>query len=769
MADSVERIKTQINAELSKTESDIGAILSLASQLAKSDPDYVRFSIDAAHISRLGRELVSRQETAVAELVKNAYDADATEVTLSFENSHRTGGCLTVTDTGNGMSREQLVEGFMRLSTSDKRHNPYSEKYGRARAGRKGIGRFAAQRLGKELVIITQRKDDNHALKVRIDWNDFVEDRELGLIANKLISTEKVQDHGTILIINDLRDSWTEAQIRRVYRFVLELIQPFPLSRDSEYSSKDPGFTVACRALGQSGESYAVADEKKMLFDHSLAVISGSVDSNGQASWTLESRKLGLKETSILQDKKEPMVFPQLEGVNISAHYFIYKNELVPRQLKSKFQDLANEKGGIQVYRNGFRVRPYGEPYNDWLRLDYSSSNRHILPPHSNQNFFGFVELHDPDGERFEETASREGLIENDAYKQLVTFASTVLKAAVLRIAAERKRKQKPSQSQWNVEGSSDDHALADAISKVEESVEAFHDRFSGGKGEQHADECDDDGSSEREALSHMKQSLALVKNKTDELLHEIEMLRVLASLGLTIGEFTHEIKHYFPAIRLDIDGLHSQMPGSDNEGVFQRIDHNLRTVQSYASYFDATISANVSRERRPQELRDVISDFVKATGAIADRASIQIETEIDGYDLFTVPMHYSEWASVFNNLFTNSKKAILRAGANGRILIKAGLCESGLFVEFSDNGCGIDDGLQELIFEPFYTTSIPVNSDYPTNEASGTGLGLKLVKDIVGNAGGSIRLVEPPDGFQTTFRIELKAAVKEEIDDYED
>ena len=104
----------------------------------------MRFSVDSGIINRLGNELVGKRETAVGELVKNAYDADAEEVNLIFERAWTPGGTLRIEDTGNGMTREQLINGFMRLSSASKVKEPYSPVYHRARAGKKGIGRFAS-------------------------------------------------------------------------------------------------------------------------------------------------------------------------------------------------------------------------------------------------------------------------------------------------------------------------------------------------------------------------------------------------------------------------------------------------------------------------------------------------------------------------------------------------------------------------------------------------------------------------------------------------
>lgn len=172
-------IKGSIKAALKEEKLDHSKIINLSSELASLDESTVRFSVDAGIINRLGKELVGRAETALSELVKNGYDSDAITVTLVFKNNNQIGGTLMVTDNGNGMTQQQLVNGFMRLSSTDKIHHPKSPLYKRTRAGKKGIGRFATQRLGAKLTIITQTSDATEAIQVTIDWDRFVTDSNL--------------------------------------------------------------------------------------------------------------------------------------------------------------------------------------------------------------------------------------------------------------------------------------------------------------------------------------------------------------------------------------------------------------------------------------------------------------------------------------------------------------------------------------------------------------------------------------------------------------
>jgi len=148
-------------------------------------------------------------------------------------------------------------------------------------------------------------------------------------------------------------------------------------------------------------------------------------------------------------------------------------------------------------------------------------------------------------------------------------------------------------------------------------------------------------------------------------------------------------------------------------------------------------------------------------------RQGVELTTEIIGYDLYTKPMHRSEWASIFLNLFTNSLKAIHRSGKIGKIHIKAESIDEFLRVDFSDNGDGVPRENSDKIYDAFFTTSAaPGVLASDSEKLVGTGLGLKIVRDILDAANGEIELVPAEGGFTTCFRIEVPLATTEEIGD---
>lgn len=746
-------IREELKYTLETEPSNYSKILKLSSELSKFDENNIRFSIDAGIINRLGKELVARHETAVSELVKNSYDADAKKVELTFIDSLDVGGVLTISDDGVGMTKEQLINGFMRLASSDKIHYPLSPIYKRKRAGQKGIGRFAAQRLGRQLTIITQTEDSKQALEVTINWDDFKNDQDLMFIGNKIEYKDRRPNKksGTKLIIKDLRDKWTEAQIKRVYRYASEILQPFPLSK-VKLKTEDPGFKLICnRKEGDLAE--VIANDSTMFFEHALAEITGFVDEDGYIKISIESNKLNYSVKNIILNQNNP--YKEIRNIFLKAYYFVYGASDIPPQIESFIREKAKELGGIRLYRNGFRVFPYGENTkgisNDWLGLDASVRRRTILPTHANINFFGFIEINGQD-DKFGELSSREGLLENDAFKELTDFGYKILTDAAIKIASERGVKTRTNEKNWKKEPEE----------KISEIIEELEDIASFSEDEQTPD-YKEDNDDIKEKLNSVTQKLKEVheeqRQKQKELLEEKNLLRILAALGLTIGEFIHEIKQYQAVLEADIENIKEYInkAGRGHE-VSDRIRENLKSLSTYTSYFDETISENVQRELSPVELESAVLAFKKAIHNDLIKRKILFNYEAKEALLYTCPMHKSEWASILLNLYTNARKAIQKANkGNGSLYIEIGSTEKNVYLEFSDNGSGIPLENRDKVFNPFFTTSMPVGKiSRNYEEMTGTGLGLKIVKDIITGYGGIIYVRDPIEGFSTTFRIEL-------------
>lgn len=749
---------------MEKDSTNYSRVLELSTELSKLDEENVRFSIDAGIIDRLGKELVARHETAVSELVKNSYDADAKRVKLTFIDSSEIGGIIVINDDGIGMTKEQLVNGFMRLASSDKIHYPFSPIYNRKRAGKKGIGRFAAQRLGKKLTITTQTEDSEQALEVTINWENFKNDKDLMFIDNKVEYKNRIPNKksGTRLVIRELRDKWTEAQIKRVYRYASEILQPFPLAK-VKIKTDDPGFKLICKRK-EGNNSQVIANDNTMFFEHSLAEIKGSVDDEGLMRISIRSKKLNYHIKNILLNKDNP--YKQIRNVNLRAYYFIYGNVHLSPQIESFIREKAKEQGGIRLYRNGFRVLPYGETHkevpNDWLGLDASVRRRTVLPVHANINFFGFIEI-DGQDDKFEELSSREGLLENDAFKELTDFGYKTLTDAVTKIASERGVKTRTNEKDWKKEPEE----------KIDEVIEELENLSLHDKENEEKFNYEENPEDVKEKLGNIAQKLKEAKEeqkeKEKEQLEEKNLLRILAGLGLTIGEFIHEIKQYQGALSADIVNIKKFMKNEDETKIIDRLDKNVKSINTYTSYFDEAISENIQRELAPIDLRTVVETLKDSILNDLHRRNFEFKEKLNGYNLYTCPMHKSEWASILFNLYTNARKAIKKTTVQkGKILIEIGKTRNIVYLEFSDNGIGIPLEDRDKIFNAFFTTSEPVGKISKSyEEMTGTGLGLKIVKDIITGYGGLIYVKEPVENYNTTIRIELphdKEGYKDDI-----
>lgn len=747
------KLREELKHILENEPENYSKILKLSSELSKFDQDSVRFSIDAGIIDRLGKELVARHETAVSELVKNAYDADAKKVKLTFIDSSEVGGIIVINDDGVGMTKEQLVNGFMRLASSDKIHYPFSPIYNRKRAGKKGIGRFAAQRLGKQLTITTQTEDSEQALEITINWDDFKNDQDLMFIDNKIEYKNRMpkKRSGTRLLIKNLRDKWTEAQIKRVYRYASEILQPFPLAK-VKLKTEDPGFKLICKRK-EGDFSEVIANDNTMFFEHALAEITGFVDEDGYMKISVKSSKLNYSVKNVILNQDNP--YKEIRNVFLKAYYFVYGVSDIPSQIESFIREKAKELGGIRLYRNGFRVLPYGENTrgisNDWLGLDASVRRRTILPTHHNINFFGFIEINGQD-DKFEELSSREGLLENKAFIELTDFGYKILTDAVTKVASERGVKTRTNEKNWKKEPEE----------KIAEIIEELENMTSSTEDEQSID-YQEDSEDVKEKLGSIAQKLKEAqeeqKQKQKELLEEKNLLRILAALGLTIGEFIHEIKQYQAVLEADSENIKEYID-KDSEGyeVSDRIQENLKSLSTYTSYFDEAISENIQRELSPVELESAVLAFQKAIQNDLLKRKIEFNYEAKETLLYTCPMHKSEWASILFNLYTNARKAIQKVNrGNGSLYIEIGSTKKNVYLEFSDNGNGIPLENRDKVFNPFFTTSAPVGKITRNHEEmTGTGLGLKIVKDIITGYGGIIYVKEPIEGYSTTFRIEL-------------
>ena len=743
--------KNKLKEELNRDNPDWKLIEKISAVLVDSNTNSVRFKVDAGHINKLGYELVGKQETALMELIKNAYDADATVVTIDFIGAEQAGGRLVIEDNGTGMSLETVKNMWMNISTDFKKNNKKSLLYERTRAGRKGIGRFAVQRLGKQLKMTTRVKGENKAIVVFFDWDeDFKAGRDINEVFSLVDYIDKAVDsYGTTLEILELRESWNKSQLNKVWNSVLSLQTPFnyfsSIIDEKFHKNEDPGFETIINNENANQKRVEIS-LSTMFLDHALADISGWIDEEGNAFVEIKSERLQMKETIGLNES-----YKFTGALTFHSKYFIYLSALMSISIR-KAQDIAREYGGIRVYRNGFRVLPYGERSDDWLKLDSDTSRRNLLVPAANTNFFGAVLLDDKN-ENFEETSNREGLLENNAFTELAQFARSALEVAVLRIAAVRERKQKAGQQNFSSE--------LVPIKKPSEIMQELKDYL------ENLAKSENVNFDEKSKLIVQKLMLATSEatiyeqhqeEKNLAAIQYEEMLRILASLGISLSIFGHEINGAINSLNASITLLKIKLENEKvNKSVLDVVDrmqHSSDRVFNVGKYVGQITSHNSSRSLKNINVNAVVKDFFYNFSNHLDKKSIELTMDLSKDFIQTTLMHESELITVLLNFTTNSIKFLKKSNVSDpRIKVTTIKNDNYVLIKYEDNGTGILEKDKHKIFDAFYTTSTASDESL---EGVGTGLGLKIVSDIATSYGGSVRIIEPTIGFKSAFEFRV-------------
>jgi hypothetical protein len=238
-------LKDEIISLLKAEKIDFQTFLELTSDFTKYDSDNLRFTADSGALAHLGRDSIKDHTTAVLELVKNGYDADATNVEIEINITGDNKSFIRISDSGTGMTKDEVLKKWLRIGFSSKRIETISKK-GRRKTGEKGIGRLSADRLGSSINLITKTKDDVFGLE--INWDDFDKQGiDLHLIPFKKVSSPeinlpnyktKTSLTGTELIITDLRNDWKDSDLKRLYEELLILISPFRVVKDFKITIK---------------------------------------------------------------------------------------------------------------------------------------------------------------------------------------------------------------------------------------------------------------------------------------------------------------------------------------------------------------------------------------------------------------------------------------------------------------------------------------------------------------------------------------------------
>ena len=385
----------------------------------------------------LGDQLIRDAGIAVFELVKNAYDADATQVTVTLSNvADRAKGQVLVEDDGCGMSWEQIVEVWLEPGTDYRQQQKFAgvrtPRFNRLPLGEKGVGRFAAHKLGRRIRLIS-RKPNSPEVVVEIDWNTFTTERYLKDAPVKVL--ERTPEHftdsrtGTRIEVTDLNTELSRGMVRQIHRAVSSVCSPFsePTEFRAEVKVVPPddtleGLLSTAKVLELAPYRATCLVENSMLtYDYDFVPPSGLA--------RIEGRKVREKKMSIPALE----LFPSEDFVKkigrLLLEFRIYDLDAQALEYTATdtkgFKEFLRGIGGVRVYRDGVRVYDYGEQGNDWLDLGGSRVNQPTLRVSNNQ-IVGAVHLEGAASSGLIEKTNREGFVEDFVFllfRQVVQFA----------------------------------------------------------------------------------------------------------------------------------------------------------------------------------------------------------------------------------------------------------------------------------------------------------------------------------------------------------
>ena len=726
------------------------------------------FTVDSSLLFQLGEQLVAKPSIALAELVKNAYDADATKVTITLENVEQEGGTIIIEDDGHGMIFEELEENWMRIATNTKRENPESRIYHRPLTGAKGIGRFAARRLGNKLTVqsIAERIDGTKECVVaEFNWRESFHPGD-DLTHVPITYTRQRVNLGTrtgvSLFIEDARDAWTEDDISDLRRDLLTIQSPFPdlvvKPKPTEIHSRvDPGFNINFEIKGEDNLEDLSGGLGEVLLEAAWAKLDGYIDNSGKAHYEIAIRVNNEKDK--LTD--ETNNYKGLENAKLRVYYMVYRKEYF-QEFDFGVRDMQKRgraEGGVRIYLDGFRVFPYGEEENDWLRLDeFAARNTDlatdIAPPESvvrlaasvpgrpylliprNYQLFGVVSISQEMHSDVEINISRERLIASPTERQLQKFVlngiywMTMKYGAFLAEEKEKRKKEKPSQT------------IPEIIEETKQKISTLP--------------------VPQETRDQITLELDYIADRTqeqeEERISEISMLRTLASAGTTISMMNHQLRALITAIlrtREDLRTLQSSIPQdmrSKYDEILEQITRWHEMIKLQVSQLGFLLSPDSRERRRHHPLYQIVEDVYKPMSYYIDTHHIGFKNNVPR-TLRTPSIYRAELYSILVNLLSNALKAV-HGQAERRITVEAERIGQSLFIRMMDTGQGLPPEWREdssIAFKAFETRSVP----NPVL-GIGTGLGLKVVMDILETYAGAARFIDVEKPWSTCIEIEL-------------
>ncbi len=425
-------------------------------------------------IKILGEDLISNNNVAFIELIKNSYDADATNVVITFKNSLlKNKGIITIEDDGHGMDLKTIKEGWMEPASVIKKLTKTSLKKKRRFLGEKGVGRFATSKLSKKLQIISRGGKDE--ILANFDWHKFYDEKKYLDQVNcdwESRSPQIFKKSGTILIMSEIYQNWDLEKLKSLRISLTRLISPFQEMKDFNVVIKLPNINIdeiaSLEGLDKDSKELNLIIEKYKDIEGNIDVpdalqnphynIKGKMDNKGKVEFTYYSKETGRQELILLDchELKKPKRISLCGPFNFEFRVWdldkleelateVYSQKEIKLTARDIKADLK-ESSGVSIYRDGFRVLPYGDYENDWLKLNFRRVNNPTLRLSSNQ-IVGFISIGLDSNPQLLDQSNREGIIDSQGFKDLKEIVILILKEIEERRYKERPREEEKKET----------------------------------------------------------------------------------------------------------------------------------------------------------------------------------------------------------------------------------------------------------------------------------------------------------------------------------
>ena len=690
----------------------------------------LKWRFDVSTFRLIGRDLITDRVTALFELVKNCYDANAKNVNVIFENvgTGKRQAIIRVEDDGYGMSFEDIRDKWMVIGTSSKRARPYSpEPFNRRCVGEKGIGRFAVDKLGDKVSVITKKEGSEKWLRVDIDWTSYYtkteEETDIRLFTDvenvySYDDAENPDSSGTKLIITSIREPWTKKEIEHLMREISKIVSPFAnLSYPFKVRVIAPEFNIDQEPI-------------RTLEDFNNATISLNIDFD-------KDKKL---QQSIFYDKEKNsfdyhlIPLKSFGGIRINIFFF---DESARRKYRKAFPN--DPIDGFKVYRDGIIATPFAETNEiqdlkrDILGID-KRVYQDIFNRISTREFLGVIDITKNGNPQIIDATNRQDFVDNNEYREMKKFIITQLNA--LQDYKVIMRQAKRDNAQESLKAASDDfsslvEAFNDIVAQKPELKQTVEPLIK---------QVRKTGRSVKTAISEQKKAL-------EDFTRKENIFMSIMSLQQFAINITHAVRTTLNQIRDRVEFFYQYYPDPEEEELFilysKEMYERFKVLNRVINYMLSYSQSNLTPEE--VDLKTTFEEILGEYDDVFSREEISLQTDFP--DKIVLNANRQFFRDILQNLIDNSVKAMVNSKPKV-IRCSYEVQNDMLEILVSDTGIGIPQEDYEQIFALYYTT---------TELQGGAGIGLYIVKTRVQSLGGSVAVVDCEFGeIGTTIKITI-------------